>query len=75
MQTGFRLRYPDQAKKHQIDKKLKLIEEQLAYKKLKTGDYYFDVGNIQSANFYYQMVIDGWPKSTAAKRAKEKIKR
>jgi len=73
--NNFRLRYPDEAKKFEIDKKLGLIEEQLAYKNLKTGDYYLSVNNRQSANFYYQMVIDTWPKSTAGKMAKEKMKK
>ena len=73
--NNFRSRYPDEAKKFEIDKKLELIEEQLAYKNLKTGDYYFSVNNRQSANFYYQMVIDTWPKSTAGKMAKEKMKK
>lgn len=73
--NNFRSRYPDEAKKFEIDKKLGLIEEQLAYKNLKTGDYYLSVNNRQSANFYYQMVIDTWPKSTAGKMAKEKMKK
>lgn len=73
--NNFRSRYPAQAKKFEIDNKLALIEEQLAYKNLKTGDYYLSVKNTQSANFYYQMVIDNWPKSHAGKEAKEKMKK
>ena len=73
--TNFSLRYPGDAAKYEIAEKLELIEEQLAFKKLKTGDYYYGVGNRQSANFYYQMVIDGWGESTAGKKAKENMKR
>jgi outer membrane protein assembly factor BamD (BamD/ComL family) len=44
----------------------------LAYKEFNTGQYYQKTANKQSANLYYQMVVDNWPESTAAKMAKEK---
>jgi len=67
---NFKLRYPKDAERFEIDKKLKLINEQLAYRQFNTGRYYQKTDNKQSANLYYQMVVDNWPKSTAAKMAK-----
>ena len=66
---NFKLRYSDDAKKLEIDKRLKLTNEQLAYKKFSIGRYYQRTGSKRSANLYYQMVMDNWPKSTAAKMA------
>jgi len=69
---NFKLRYPEDAKEFDIDRKLKQINEQRAYKQFTIGQYYQKRGNKQSANLYYQMVLDNWPGSTAAKMAKEK---
>jgi len=70
---NFKLRYPTLADKHQVDEKIKMIDEQLAFKQFEIGQYYNRTGNSAAANLYYQKVIDDWPKSTAAKMAKEKI--
>lgn len=70
---NFKLRYPKDAREIDIDKILKQIDEQLAYKQFSIGWYYQETGNKQSANLYYQMVVDNWPESTAAKMAKEKM--
>ena len=67
---NFKLRYPRDAEKFDIDKKLKQISEQLAEKQFDIGQYYQRSGNRQSANFYYQMVVDNWPGSTAAEKVK-----
>lgn len=68
---SFKLRYPEEAEGFDIDEKLKLINEQMALKQFRIGEYYQKTGNKQSANFYYQMVVDNWPGSTAAKMAKQ----
>ena len=70
---NFKLRYPEEAQKLDIDKKVQQITEQQAYKQFNIGRYYQKTDNKQAANFYYQMVIDNWPESTAAKMAKEQI--
>lgn len=72
---NFKLRYPEDAEKFDIDKKLGQINEQRAYKQFSIGRYYQKVGNKQSANLYYQMVIDNWPGSTAAEMAEEEVSR
>ena len=66
----FKLRYPEDSKKFGIDERIKQIIEQMAYKQFNIGRYYQRTDNKQSANFYYQMVVDNWPESTAAKKAK-----
>ena len=68
---NFKLRYPKGAEELDIDEKIEQIIEQQAYKQFSIGQYYERTGNKQSANLYYQMVIDNWPGSTAAKMAKK----
>jgi outer membrane protein assembly factor BamD (BamD/ComL family) len=70
---NFKLRYPEDAREIDADKILKQIDEQLAYKEFSAGEYYQKTGDKQSANLYYQMVVNNWPESTAAKMAKEKM--
>jgi len=70
---NFRLRHPEDAAKIDVDGRLKQINEQLAYKQFSIGWYYQKTGNEQSANLYYQLVLDNWPESTAAKMVREKI--
>ena len=68
---NFRLRYPAESSKFDIDRKLKQIDEQLAYKQFSIGQYYQQSGSKQASNAYYRMIIDNWPDSTAAKMAKQ----
>lgn len=68
---SFKSRYPEEAREIDVGGILKQIEEQLAYKQYSIGEYYQKTGNIQAANLYYQMVLDKWSGSTAAKLARE----
>jgi outer membrane protein assembly factor BamD (BamD/ComL family) len=70
---NFRLRYPQEAKKLQVDEILARIGEQLAEKNLRIAMYYDRTGSAGPANMYYQMVVDNWPNTKAAETAKEKI--
>ena len=70
---NFRLRYPEEAKKLQVDDILLRIGEQLAEKNLRIAKYYERTGSAGPANMYYQMVVDDWPNTKAAETAKEKI--
>ncbi len=67
---NFKLQYPADADKIDIDKIITQIDQQLAYKHYYIGKYYHQLGDVQSANLYYQMVLDKWPGSTAAKMVK-----
>lgn len=69
----FKLLYPEDAKKIGMDEILSEIDEQLAHKQLSIGHYYQRTGNIQSANLYYDMVVNNWPGSKAAEKAKEML--
>lgn len=76
----FKLVYPDDAKELDIDKRLDLIEEQLAYKKFQIGKYYqrtsegkSDANQPNPANVYYKAVLQNWPQSVAAKMTKQAI--
>ncbi|MBN1392628.1 MAG: outer membrane protein assembly factor BamD [Sedimentisphaerales bacterium] len=68
----YKLRYPESAKALDVDKILKQIEEQLAYKEFTIGEYYQKTANKQSAALYYDMVASSWPGSTAAKMTQMK---
>ncbi|MHC4310086.1 MAG: tetratricopeptide repeat protein [Planctomycetota bacterium] len=69
----FKLLYPEDPEKTNIDIKLKEINEQLAYKQFTIGQYYQRTGNKQSANLYFDMVINDWPGTKAAEMAKEML--
>ncbi|MHC5059545.1 MAG: outer membrane protein assembly factor BamD [Planctomycetota bacterium] len=69
----FKLRYPQLAGEHEIEAKIKMVDQQLAYKQLAVGDYYERAGNKQAANLYYQLVVDSWPGTTAAQAAAAKL--
>ncbi len=70
---NFKLRYPEEAKKLQVDDILLRISEQLAEKQLGIANYYARKGSNEPANMYYQMVIDDWPTSSAAQTANQKL--
>lgn len=74
----FKLVYPEDSKELDIDKRLDLIEEQLAYKKFQIGKYYQRTSEGQSdanqpnpADIYYNTVLKNWPQSVAAKMTEE----
>ncbi|HIJ66855.1 MAG TPA: tetratricopeptide repeat protein [Planctomycetes bacterium] len=69
----FKERYSQLADEHNIDAKIKMVDEQLAYKQFAIGEYYERSGNRQAANLYYQMVSDDWPGTDAAAMAKAKL--
>lgn len=65
----FRQQYPDDVNDFGVGQSLGEIDEQLALKQLKVGQYYQVKGNNLSANLYYRMVVDRWPQTEAAKIA------
>lgn len=70
---NFKLRYPQEAQQLQVDDTLSRISEQLAEKQLGIAEYYDRTQSKGPANMYYQMVIDEWPQSKAARTAREKL--
>ena len=66
---SFKERYPQSAAEYDIDGKMTMVDEQLAYKYFEIGRYYERTDNKQAANMYYQKVLDDWPGSSAAKMA------
>lgn len=66
-----RLLFPKDAEEIGVDEILRQINEELARKQLAIGQYYQAVGNGQSANLYYDMVLTDWPGTEAAQTAKE----
>jgi outer membrane protein assembly factor BamD (BamD/ComL family) len=68
---NFLARYPEEAKKFEIEKRLEQITEQLAYKEYSIAEYYNRTGSNESADIYCDLVLEQWPQSTGAKRAKD----
>jgi outer membrane protein assembly factor BamD (BamD/ComL family) len=70
---NYKLRYPGDAQKLQVDDILLRINEQLAEKQLDIAKYYDRTGSAGPANMYYKMVVDDYPQSKAARTAKERL--
>lgn len=70
----YQQKYPTDAERLKLVGKLSQIEEQKAYKQYSIGSYYAKTGSIGAANLYYQLVVDQWPKSSAATMASEAIR-
>ena len=69
----FRQQYPDDANDFGIGQSLKEIDEKMALKQLKIGQYYQGAGNNLSANLYYRMVVGSWPRTEAAMMAEDML--
>jgi len=69
--SRFRLLYPADARKMNVNRILEEIDEQLARKQFSIGQYYQSTGHTKAANLYYRMVVNDWPDTRAAKMAKE----
>ena len=65
--------YPDYAKENNVEETLNVITEQLAQKELSAGLFYQKMGNLQSANLYFNMVLSNWPESKSAEIAKNML--
>ncbi len=70
---NFKARYPQLVEVHEIDEKLKIIEQQLAYKQYSIGEYYDRTGSREAARLYYNEVRDNWPDTKAAQMARARI--
>jgi tetratricopeptide (TPR) repeat protein len=68
--TKYAALYPAEARQHDIPRKLKQIDEQMAYKQFTIGQYYQRVDKTDAANYYFDMVAKNWPETKAAKLAK-----
>ena len=69
----FLLLYPEEGAEKGIPEKIRRIDEQLAYKQLKIGQYYRRTGKLQAANLYFDMVVQNWPQTEAATVAREAL--
>jgi len=69
----FKQQYPEDADDYKIEQKLNEIEEQLAWKQFEIGRYYQERGNVLSANLYYRMVVDRWPRTNIAALARKML--
>lgn len=69
----FKLKYPQDVEKYDIEKKIKDVDEALASKQFKIGQYYQGTGNKLSANLYYQMIVYRWPDTVTAKIAEQML--
>lgn len=69
----FKARYPKDVDRYDINEKIKLVDEQLAYKEFEIAKYYSRAELPEAASLYYQHTSDSWPETTASKMALEVI--
>lgn len=67
----FLLLYPEEARGKDIPEKIRQIDEQLAHKQFRIGQYYRRTGKLQAANLYFDMVVQNWPRTEAAAMARQ----
>jgi len=65
--------YPEEAAKKDVPEKIRLIDEQMAYKQLKIAQYYRRTGKHRAAYLYFDMIIQNWPDTEAAETARHEI--
>ncbi|AQT67186.1 outer membrane assembly lipoprotein YfiO [Anaerohalosphaera lusitana] len=71
--VNYKLRYPEAAEENNVQQQIELIDEQLAYKQYKIGEYYVRAEKTQAANLYFQAVIDTWPDTKSAVLAQKQL--
>jgi len=71
---NYKLRYPEDAAKQDIDKIIEQIDEQIAYKQYTIAQYYEKTSSSQAANLYYQQVVDDWGNTRTSVLAEEKVR-
>lgn len=69
----FKLRHPQDTEEFNIEQKIQDVDEKLAYKQFKIGQYYQETGNNLSANLYFQMVVNRWPQTVTAQIAEQML--
>lgn len=69
----FQSRYSRDAEELEISEKVEDITEKIAYKHYNIAEYYHRTGSEQAANLYYQMVVDKWSGTRAAKLAQSRL--
>lgn len=69
----FLLLYPQEAKENEVPRKIGEIDEQMAFKQYRIGQYYRRTGERQAAHLYFDMVVQNWPETEAAALAKEAL--
>jgi outer membrane protein assembly factor BamD (BamD/ComL family) len=65
--------YPREAQENEVPQKIQHIDEQMACKQLRIGQFYRRTGKRQAANLYFNMVVQNWPKTEAAGLAREAL--
>jgi len=69
----FQTLYPEEARAEQVAEKIRHIDEEMAYKQLRIGQFYRRTGKQQAANLYFDMVVRNWPQTEAAAAAKQAL--
>lgn len=67
--------YPGEARKRGVAEKIKEIDEQMSYKQLTIGQFYERTGKVRAAHLYFDMVIQNWPDTEAARMARHALEK
>lgn len=71
--SKFKMQYPELAAQNQVDERISMVDEQLAYKQYTIGDYYSRTDHDDAAGIYYNHVMEKWPESAAAKMSAARL--
>ena len=71
--SQFKDMHAELADENQIDERISMVDEQLAYKEYTIGDYYSRTDHNEAAGIYYNYVVENWPQSAAAKMSSARL--
>ncbi len=69
----FQALYPEEARENDVAEKIRQIDEQMAFKQYTIAKYYRRTGEPRAANLYFNMVVQNWPQTEAAARARDAL--
>ena len=71
--VDYRVRYPAAAAAEQFDSVLNTIRARRAEKHYVIGEYYERTEHLSSAVYYYRIVMERWPETVAASKARTRL--
>jgi outer membrane protein assembly factor BamD (BamD/ComL family) len=71
--SQFKDMHAELADENQIDERISMVDEQLAYKQYTIGDYYSRTDHDEAAEIYYNYIVANWPQSAAAKMSSARL--
>ena len=71
--SRFKEEYAELVTENQVDERISMVDEQLAYKQYTIGDYYSRTDHDEAAGIYYNYIVENWPQSAAARMSSARL--